>query len=241
VGQSSGISTFANYSIVSTDSAVKISPDLPLDKACLVGCGVATGFGSAVNSANAQPGDTVIVTGVGGIGINAVQGAAIAGATRIVAIDPIEFKREMAMEFGATHTFASLAEASDYVKSVSDGQGADSAIVCIGATTGAHIAEAFDAIRKGGTVVMTGIGAWGAEGIPISPTQMTLFQKRLQGSLYGGMSPPRDIPRLLDMYSAGVLKLDALVTNTYSLDQINRGWADMHEGRNIRGVILHEH
>ena len=241
VGQASGISTFANYSVVSADSAVKVSSDVPLDKACLVGCGVATGFGSAVNSANVRAGDTVIVTGVGGIGMNAVQGAAIAGATRVVAIDPVEFKREMAMEFGATHTFPSYADASEFVKSVTDGQGADSAIVCIGDTNGDHIADAFAAIRKGGTVVMTGIGDWATEGIPVSPTQMTLFQKRLQGSLYGEMSPGRDIPRLLDMYSAGTLKLDELVTKTYTLDQINDGWADMQAGRNIRGVIIHEH
>ena len=241
VAQMAGISTFANYSVVNIDSAVKIAKDLPLDKACLVGCGVATGFGSAINSAGIEAGDTVIVMGIGGIGINAVQGAASEGAMNVVAVDPVEFKREKAMEFGATHAFATIQEAADFARSVTDGQGADSAIVCVGVTTGEHIAQGFDAIRKGGTVVMTGVGSIVTKGIPISPTEMTLYQKRLQGVIYGSMSPSKDIPRLLAMYQAGKLRLDELVTRTYQLSEINQGYADMHAGINLRGVVIHEH
>ena len=236
VGQMCGISTFSEYTLVSVDSAVKVAHDLPLDKACLVGCGVGTGFGSAERSANVQPGDTVIVMGIGGIGINAVQGAAIKGAANVIAVDPVELKREKAMEFGATHAFANMEEATAFAQSVTNGQGADSCIVTIGITKGEHVAEGFNAIRKAGTVVVTGLGDLMEVGIPVPLSMLTLFQKRIQGSLYGESSPSKDIPRLLAMYQAGVLKLDELVTNTYTLDNINDGYADMHAGKNLRGV-----
>ena len=242
VAQMGGISTFSNWSVVDVMSAVKVAKDIPLETACLVGCGVTTGYGSAINSAGIEPGDTVIVMGIGGIGINAVQGAAHKGAQNVVAVDPLAFKREKAMEFGATHSFATIAEAADFARSVTDGQGADSAIVTVGVTDGGHIAQGFDAIRKGGTVVMTGVGSLqGTDGIPVNPSQMTLYQKRLQGSLYGEMSPSKDIPRLLSLYQAGKLRLDELVTRTYALADINQGYADMHAGINLRGVIIHEH
>ena len=241
VGQMCGISTFSEYSLVSVDSAIKVAKDLPLDKACLVGCGVGTGFGSAEKSANVQPGDTVIVMGIGGIGINAVQGAAIKGASHVIAVDPVELKREKAMELGATHAFGNMEEATAFAQSVTNGQGADSCIVTIGITKGEHVAEAFNAIRKAGTVVVTGLGDLTEVGIPIPLGVLTLFQKRIQGSLYGESSPTKDIPRLLAMYQSGILKLDELVTNTYTLDTINDGYADMHSGKNLRGVLIHNH
>jgi NDMA-dependent alcohol dehydrogenase len=241
VGQMCGISTFSEYTLVSVDSAVKVANDLPLDKACLVGCGVGTGFGSAEKSANVQPGDTVIVMGIGGIGINAVQGASIKGAANVIAVDPVELKREKAMEFGATHAFANMEEATAFAQSVTNGQGADSCIITIGITKGEHVAEGFNAIRKAGTVVVTGLGDLMEVGIPVPLGVLTLFQKRIQGSLYGESSPSKDIPRLLAMYQAGVLKLDELVTNTYTLDNINDGYADMHSGKNLRGVLIHSH
>jgi NDMA-dependent alcohol dehydrogenase len=241
VGQMCGISTFSEYTLVSVDSAVKVAKDLPLDKACLVGCGVGTGYGSAEKSANVQGGDTVIVMGIGGIGINAIQGAAIKGAANVIAVDPVELKREKAMEFGATHAFANMEEATAFAQSVTNGQGADSCIITIGITKGEHVAEGFNAIRKAGTVVVTGLGDLMEVGIPVPIGVLTLFQKRIQGSLYGESSPSKDIPRLLAMYQAGVLKLDELVTNTYTLDNINDGYADMHAGKNLRGVLIHQH
>jgi NDMA-dependent alcohol dehydrogenase len=239
VGQMCGISTFAEHTVVSVDSAVKIPKDLPLDKACLTGCGVGTGWGSAVNSAEVQPGDTVIVMGIGGIGINAVQGAAHAGATNVIAVDPVEFKREKAQQMGATHAVASIEEADELAKSFTNGQGADSAIVTIGVVKSEHVAQAFSAIRKAGTVVVTGLGNAMDVGVPISLFELTLFQKRLQGSLFGASSPSRDILKMLQLYTDGKLKLDELVTRTYTLDEINDGYADMHEGKNLRGVIIH--
>ncbi len=239
VGQMCGISTFAEQTVVSVDNAVKVDPDLPLDKACLVGCGVGTGWGSAVNSAEVYPGHVVIVMGIGGIGINAVQGASHAGARHVIAVDPVEFKREKAMELGATESFASMEEATEFAQSVTNGQGADSAIVTVGVTKGEHIAQAFTAIRKAGTVVVTGLGDITEVGIPISPGELTLFQKRVQGSLFGASSPSRDILAMLDLYQAGKLRLDELVTNTYTLETINDGYADMHAGKNLRGVLIH--
>ncbi len=239
VGQMCGISTFAEYTVCSVNNAVKIPKDIPLDKACLVGCGVGTGFGSAEKSANVQPGDTVIIMGIGGIGINAVQGAAIKGASHVIAVDPVEFKREKAMELGATHAFANMVDATAFAQSVTNGQGADSAIVTVGVTKGEHIAQGFDAIRKAGTVVVTGLGDLTETGIPISPGMLTLFQKRIQGSLFGESSPSKDILRYLAMYQAGTLKLDELVTKTYTLETLNDGYADMHAGKNLRGVLIH--
>lgn len=238
VGQMCGISTFADRTVISVDSAVKVSKDIPLDKACLTGCSVGTGWGSAVNSADVRPGDTVIIMGVGGIGINAVQGAAAAGASHVIGVDPIELKREKAQEFGATHTVATMVEADELAKQFTNGQGADSAIVTTGVATGEHVAEAFSAIRKGGTVVVTALGDLMAKGLPISLSELTLFQKRVQGSLFGASSPSRDILALLQLYTEGRLKLDELVSRTYTLDEVNEGYADMHAGHNLRGVIL---
>ena len=122
---------------------------------------------------------------------------------------------------------------------MTNGQGADSAIVTIGVTKGEHVGQAFAAIRKAGTVVVTGIGDATEVGLPVPLFELTLFQKRIQGSLFGASSPSRDIPRMLQLYQSGQLKLDELVTRTYTLDTINDGYADMHAGKNLRGVLIH--
>ncbi|PXY33194.1 alcohol dehydrogenase [Prauserella sp. PE36] len=238
VGQQCGISTFAEYTTASVDSVVKIGKDIPLKAAALVGCGVPTGWGSAVNSANIRPGATVIVMGIGGIGANALQGAAHAGATTVIAVDPVPFKREQAKLFGATHAYATIEEAADFARSLTNGQGADATIVTIGVVKGEHVGEALASIRKAGTVVLTGLGDITAAGAPIALGDLTLMQKRLQGSLFGESNPRHDIPNLLRMYQAGQLKLDELVTREYTLDQVAEAYEDMHAGRNIRGVIV---
>lgn len=238
VGQMAGISTFAEYTLVNVTSAVKIDNDLPLEKMCLLGCGVGTGWGSAVNSAQVQPTDTVIVMGIGGIGINAVQGAAFAGASNVIAVDPVEMKRAAALQLGATHAVADIAEATGVARSLTNGQGADSAIVTVGVLRGEHIAQAFSAIRKAGTVVVTSAGNLAEIGIPVSLMELTMYQKRIQGALFGASSPTYDIVRQAQMYRDGRLKLDELVTATYKLDQVAQGYEDMHAGKNIRGVVV---
>jgi S-(hydroxymethyl)glutathione dehydrogenase/alcohol dehydrogenase len=237
VGQMCLVSTFSQYTVVPSISCVKIPDEIPLAEACLVGCGVPTGWGSAVIGAGVVPGDVTIVMGVGGVGINSVQGAAHAGASRVIAVDPAPFKREMALQLGATDAVETIREAAALAQESTNGQGADNAIITIGVVKGEHIGQAFDAVRKGGTVAVVGLSALSEQSIPISPFILTLFQKRIQGVLYGSMSPSKDILRLLNMYQAGQLKLTELITRTYTLDQINEGYADMHAGRNIRGVI----
>lgn len=242
VGQINGIGTFSTHTVVPVDSAIKIPDDIPFKSACLVGCGVGTGWGSAVNMAEVKPGHTVIIMGVGGIGINAVQGAKHAGAGNIIAADPVEFKRQKALELGATHAYATIEEATELAHQFTNGQGADSAIITIGVTEPHHVGAAFAATRKGATTVVTGLGNnWGTDpGVPISLSDLVLYQKRLQGAIFGGSTPNWDIPRQLEMYKNGQLKLDELVTATYKLEDINQAFEDMHDGKNIRGVISYE-
>lgn len=237
IARSSLIGGFAEYSVMSQWSAIRIPQHVPLRTAALLGCGVPTGWGSAVNAAQVQPGQVVIVMGVGGIGINAVQGAAHAGAGHVIAVDPVALKRETALKLGATQAFGSIAEAADFARSVTNGQGADSAIVTVGVLSGEHVGQAFDSVRKAGTVVVTAVAPMAVTSIPVSPFMLAMFEKRLQGCLYGSMSPSGAVLRLLAMYENGQLKLDELVTRTYSLDEINVGYQDMHAGRNIRGLI----
>jgi NDMA-dependent alcohol dehydrogenase len=238
VGQQCGISTFSEYTTASVDSVVKISKDIPLKAAALVGCGVPTGWGSAVRSANITPGATVIVMGIGGIGANALQGAAHAGASTVIAVDPVAQKRQWAARFGATHAFETIEEATEYAQSITNGQGADATIVTVGVVQGEHVAQALASIRKAGTVVLTGLGDLTATGAPIALGDLTLMQKRLQGSLFGESNPRDDIPNLLRMYQAGKLKLDELITKEYTLDQVAEAYEDMHAGKNIRGVVV---
>ncbi|SEC97579.1 S-(hydroxymethyl)glutathione dehydrogenase / alcohol dehydrogenase [Rhodococcus koreensis] len=241
VGQLAGLGTFCERIIVSTASAVKIDKAVPLEVACLTGCGVGTGWGAAVNSADVRVGDVVIVVGIGGIGINAVQGAAHAGASAVIAVDPVAFKRDTALKFGATHAVATIEEANAITAPLTNGQGADSAIVTVGVITGKIVGEALAAVRKGGTCVPVGIGDTFTKDGDINLHDLTLSQKRLQGSLFGASRPTSDIPAQLELYRQGNLLLDELVTNRYTLDEINQGYEDMKAGRNIRGIVVFDH
>jgi Zn-dependent alcohol dehydrogenase len=215
---------------------VKVDDDLPLDKAVLVGCGVPTGWGSAVNAAKVEPGDTVIVAGVGGIGINAVQGARYAGAKNLIAVDPLANKREKAMELGATHAVATAAEAGDLARAMTNGNGADKTIVTAEIVTGA-----FENTGKGGTVVLTGLNKLSTTNVQLPGSILTLFKKTVKGSLFGDCNPTVDIPKILGLYQSGDLKLDEIITRTYTLDQVNEGYDDLLNGKNVRGVLVHEH
>jgi alcohol dehydrogenase (nicotinoprotein) len=231
------LGTFSEYSVISENSAVKVDPDLPLDKVVLIGCGVPTGFGSAVHAAATEPGDTIAIYGIGGIGINAVQGAALAGARNVIAIDPVPLKRETAEKLGATHSAATAEEAQQLITELTRGVGADKAIVTVGVVDSEVVTNAFNAIRKGGTVVVTGLADPSKTTIEISGAILTLFEKRIQGSLFGSGDPFHDIPRMVELYQSGDLKLDELITTTYTLDQVNQGYEDLIAGKNIRGVI----
>lgn len=241
VGIMAGVGSFSQYGTLSEASVVKIDDDLPLTRACLLGCGVMTGWGSAVNTADVTPGDTVVVIGCGGIGSGAIQGARLAGAERIVVVDIVETKRDKAFEFGATDFVTSIEEATALVADITRGVMADSALLTIGVLKGPMINDALNIVRKGGAVVMTAIASM-ADVTPTLPmAMMTLFQKRLLGSLYGEANPRADIPRLLNLYRDGKLLLDETVTAEYKLNDINEGYDNMLAGRNIRGVVIHDH
>lgn len=235
------LGTFAPYGTVSEASLVKIDDDLPLSRACLIGCGVTTGWGSAVNTANVRPGDTVVVIGCGGVGSGAIQGARLAGAERIIAVDLVESKRELVFPLGATHFATSMAEANALVADLTRGVMADSAIITVGLVEGAMIGEAMDLISKGGAVVLTALAPERELTASLNMTFFTLFQKRLLGSLYGEANPRNDIPRLLSLYREGKLLLDETVTAEYKLSDINSAYEDMFAGRNLRGVVIHDH
>jgi len=231
------LGTFAEKMTLAEASVIKVEPDLPLDVVCLVSCGVATGYGSAVNRAGVKAGDTVVVVGIGGVGANAVQGAKAAGATHIVAVDPVEFKREKAMEFGATHTASSMEEAVMMVMELSWGRMADSVILTPGVLTGDFIQPAMTLASKGGTVVATAVAPWQQTQVDMSLFELTLFNKQILGTVFGSGSPRAAIPELLKLYQNGRLKLDELITKKYKLEDINQGYQDMRDGKNIRGVI----
>ncbi len=232
------LGTFSEYACVATNSLIKIDKDIPLEAAALVSCGVATGWGSATARAQTKPGDTVVVVGVGGIGMNAVQGAKMAGAKRIIAIDPVEFKREKAMEFGATHTFSSMAEALPAVMEMTWGQLADRVIMTPGVLYGEMMGEGMSLAGKGSTVVVTAISPMTSTTASINLFELAMWQKEVKGTIFGSLNPRADIPALLDMYRSGTLKLDELITKRYPLDQINEGYRAMRDGENIRGVIV---
>ncbi len=234
------LGTFSEYATVAEASLIKVEKDLPLDCVALVSCGVATGWGSATNRADTQPGDTVVVVGIGGIGINAVQGARMAGAKRIIAIDPVEFKREKAMELGATHVFSSMAEAIPAVNELTWGQMADRVIMTPGVLHGEMMAEGMSLVGKGGTCVVTAISPMTSGEASINLFQLAMWNKEVKGTIFGSLNPRADIPKLLDMYRVGDLKLDELITRRYTLDQINEGYQAMRDGENIRGVIVYD-
>ncbi|WP_396642450.1 NDMA-dependent alcohol dehydrogenase [Microbacterium sp.] len=232
------LGTFSQYSVVSEYSCIKIPDDIPFEIASLVGCGVPTGWGSAVHAAGVRAGQTVVIYGAGGVGSNAVQGAAFAGAQRVVVVDPVEFKRDMAKVFGATHTFATAEEAAEFVTAETWGELADHAIITVGVLHDKVVHDALAIVGKSGQVTVTAVGnGW----IDEHPGMFIGYQRRIQGAIFGACNPLYDVPRLLSLYKTGQLKLDELVTKKYKLEDVNQGYQDMLDGKNIRGVIMIEH
>jgi NDMA-dependent alcohol dehydrogenase len=231
------LGTFSPYITVNQASVVKIEPSVPLQVAALVGCGVTTGWGSATKVAAVRPGETAVVMGVGGVGMNAVQGAAAAGARHVVVVEPVAHKRDWAIDYGATHTFATAEEAIGAVNELTWGRMADKTIIAVGDIQGEDIKTAMSLTGKGGRVVVTGMGNWANVDVKLSLFELTLLQKDLQGDIFGGLSPRAAIPELLALYQGGQLKLDELVTRRYALEEINKGYQDMRDGNNIRGMI----
>ena len=237
VGRYAQVGTFSERILVNENSLVKVEDDLPMHAVALVTCGVGTGFGSATERAGTRPGETVAVIGVGGIGINAVQGARIAGAKRVIAIDPVEFKRERAMELGATHTYASIDEAMAAVPDLTWGDMCERVVLSAGVVHGDMIEPALGLTAKGGTLVVTGLAPMMEQDAQLNLFMLSMLNKEVKGTIFGSSNPREMIPRLLSMYREGELKLDELVTRRYRLDDVNQGYADMRDGKNLRGVI----
>lgn len=231
------LGAFSEYLVASELAVVKVDDWLPLDRAVLVGCGVPTGWGAAVNTGGVRAGDTTVVVGVGGVGVNAVQGAVAAGAKYVVCVDPVPFKQEVALKFGATHATSSAAEAAELVRELTWGEGADQAILTVGTMEAGVVADALAMVGKGGTVVLVGVADPQRLTVQVSGAELVYYEKSIRGSLFGSSNPQYDIVRLLRLYDAGRLELDALVTTRYRLDDINQGYRDLLDGKNVRGII----
>jgi len=228
-----GLGTMAEEITVAYQSVVVIDSDVPWDVASLIGCGVTTGVGAALNSAKVTPGSSVVVFGCGGIGISIIQGARIAGAAEIVAVDPFPAKREQALQFGATHAVSpeGLAELST---TLVGGEGFDFAFEAVG--TAQTIRAVYDAARRGGTACIVGAGRFD-EKVEFSPFELFYSDKTLTGTLYGSSDVRRDFPRLVRLWRAGRLDLSGMITQKLPLEDVNRAFTDMKDGRVIRTVI----
>jgi NDMA-dependent alcohol dehydrogenase len=237
LGHISKIGAFAEHTVVAADSLVKIDPDFPLVPAALLACAVPTGYGSAARRAQIRGGDTAVVIGAGGIGTAAIQGARISGAARIVAVDPVEFKRASALKFGATHTATTGAEAIDLVRELTRGVMADAVVVSPAMIDSADVWTALELTRKGGTCVLTGLPSPGLDSIDVTLQNFILMNKTLCGTVFGSCNPRSDIPLLASLYESGQLLLDEMITKRYRLDEINEAYAAKASGELIRGVI----
>ncbi|HEX5193204.1 MAG TPA: NDMA-dependent alcohol dehydrogenase [Solirubrobacteraceae bacterium] len=232
--------TFAEYSVSPVDSLIKIDKEVPLDKVVLISCGVPTGWGSAVNIAEVKPGHTVVVIGAGGVGMNAVQGAAFSGASQIIVVEPHQWKRDAAIStFGATHGVASLQDALPLVTELTHGRMADSAIIHVGQVQGEMIQPSLDLVKKAGTLAISAVGRMDQIDATLNVFMFAMMQKTIRGALYGGTPPKQSIPQLVELYKRGQLKLDELITNTYAVDDVNEAYQDLEAGKNLRGVVLH--
>lgn len=233
----SGVGVMAEYSTLHVDNLIKVDPDTPSDKAALVGCGVMTGVGAVINRAKVRPGSSCVVIGAGGVGLNVIQGCAVAGAETIIAVDLVDKKLEFAQQFGATHTVnpSTDGDAVAKVKELTGGLGADYGFEVIG--LGETMVQTYMSIRKGGTAVMIGVPKFDATATFPAAT-MWMEEKSILGSAYGSGAPKNDIPALIKLYERGRLKLDELITQTYSIDEAPRAFEDLEKGLNARGVIL---
>jgi len=233
-----GTSTFANHTVLPEIAVAKIHPDAPFDKVCYIGCGVTTGIGAVIWTAKVEPGSRVVVFGLGGIGLNVIQGARLAGAEQIVGVDLNSSKRELAEKFGMTDFVNPNEVEGDlvpYLVSLTRG-GADYSFECIG---NVHVMrQALECCHKGwGTSVIIGVAGAGEE-ISTRPFQL-VTGRNWRGSAFGGARGRTDVPRIVDWYMDGKINIDDLITHTFSLDEINEGFDLMHRGESIRSVVVY--
>jgi S-(hydroxymethyl)glutathione dehydrogenase/alcohol dehydrogenase len=239
IARMAGVGSFAERTIVRATAAIKIPDDVPLDKACLVGCGVMTGVGAAINTAQVRPGETVAVFGCGGVGLNVIQGAVLCGAARVIAVDLMANKLEWARQFGATDTVngKDVADVAEAIRSLTDGLGVDYAFEVIGAA--AVITQAFLSVKRGGKAVVVGVP--GFDQMAMLPAAMlALEEKSVIGSLYGSANMRRDMPMLIELYMRKKLKIDELISRRITLDQVNSAFEAIEKGEVARSVIMYQ-
>jgi S-(hydroxymethyl)glutathione dehydrogenase/alcohol dehydrogenase len=232
-----GVGSFSEYNVVSEQSILPITADIPFDVAAVAGCGVMTGVGAVINKAKVKPGSTVAVMGVGGVGLNVIQGAVLANATKILAIDLLENKLQMAKLFGATHVInASREDPLSKVMEVTNGIGVDYAFEVIG--NAETTLTAYKLIRRGGYVVVVGLPNLQAT-LTVPLYEIPLMEKSILGCYYGSGDSRVDLITLLDLYKTGRIRLEQLITRRYPLEEINTGFKDLETGKNVRGVVIY--
>jgi NDMA-dependent alcohol dehydrogenase len=237
VNRMTQLGTFSDTVLANEASLVKIDQGVSLKAAALISCGISTGFGSAVDRAKVKPGETVVVIGCGGVGSGALQGAKIAGARYIIAVDPIPFKVEKAKQIGATHGAGSILEANLMLPELTEGRMADVVILTPGVLTGDLVAPAMALASKDGRVVATAIAPFNQDEVSLNLFNFAMFNQSLLGTVFGSCSPRVQIPNLLRLYQAGLLEIDSLITQEYTLDQVQNGYDDLAAGVNVRGVV----
>ena len=231
----SGVGSFANMMTVDEASCIPVETDLPADQLALIGCGFTTGFGAAINTAKVGPGATVAVIGCGGVGTSTIQGARVAGAAQIIAIDPLPMKRESAMRFGATHQVdPTEADPVEQVKALTGGRGVDFAFEVVGAE--ALQTQALQMTRRGGTTVFVGIAGGGKFVLPT--LQLAMEDRTVKGSYYGSARVTRDYPRFIELIESGRVDLGGMVTKHFSLEEVNTALGAMRDGEVVRGVLM---
>ena len=230
------VGSFAERVVISERNVVKVRDDAPLAQCSLVACGVATGVGAVINTARVEPGSNVLVIGTGGVGLNVIQGARLAGAARIIAVDVVDRKLEFAREMGATHVVdATKSDPVEAAHALTGGFGVDYAFEVIGNPR--TIGQAYDSVHKGGVAVIVGVADESAE-LTIKPVWMMRQAKTLLGCNYGSTRPQVDFPKIVDLYMEGRIKLDELITRRYGLDEVNEAFRAMEAGEVARSVLL---
>ncbi|MCW2990260.1 MAG: zinc-binding dehydrogenase [Solirubrobacterales bacterium] len=229
-----GVSAFAEHIVVSAKSAVRVDPELPFDVAALFGCAVLTGVGAVLHSANVQPGDSVAVFGLGGVGLAALLGAKVAGASTIVAVDVVPGKLALATELGATHAVAAGPDALEAIGEITGG-GAEHVIETVG--NAGVLADAYAATRRGGTTVTVGL-PHPEQMLSIPAVSLVAEEKTLRGSYLGSSVPARDIPRFVALHQAGKLPVERLLTHRLGLDEINEGFDRLASGEAVRQAVI---
>lgn len=235
VYQYCSLGCFSEWTVVPASSCVPLPKAVPLPVAALIGCAVTTGVGAALNTAQVRPGSSVAVFGAGGVGLSAVMGARLAGASRIIVVDRAAAKRAMALEFGATDFVPAGADAPAAIRALTEGRGADYVFEAVGLP--AVQEQCLAAARPGGVVVLAGLSPMGSN-TNLPGALITRQEKTVKGSYYGSANPARDFPFIAELYLAGRLDLDRLVSRTYRLTEVNEAYADMLSGAVARGVIL---